>query len=234
MPDTARDALNCLLALADPAKAAFLQRYFKTGPGEYGHGDLFLGLTVPQVRVLARQFRTLGLDQCLVLLHSPYNEARLLALLILVYQYQRGNAARREEVFALYLRERRWVNNWNLVDSSAPAILGGHLLHGRRSVLMGLADGPQLWDRRMAVVATFTFIRAGDFSDTLALCERLLDDRHDLMHKACGWMLREVGKRDEPVLRDFLDLYAHAMPRTMLRYAIEKLDPELRLHYLSL
>ncbi len=233
MPDAAADVLKVLHALADPARAAAQQRYFKTGPGEYGHGDRFLGLTVPQVRAQARAFRTLALKEVVKLLRSPFNEARLLALLILVHRFERGAAAERQTVFDTYMRERRWVNNWNLVDTSAPAILGGHLLQADRAQLRELARSSRLWDRRMAVVATFTFIRAGDHADTLSLCQGLLQDPEDLMHKACGWMLREVGNRDGAVLCSFLDRHALCMPRTMLRYAIEKLDPEQRQHYMK-
>ena len=231
----ATDALHALTALRDPDKAAFFQRFFKCGPGQYGAGDQFLGLSVPQVRSVLAQYRTLPVADCVSLLQSPYNEARLLALLILVAQYQRKRApeAEQQTVYETYLAQRSRVNNWNLVDASAPAIVGGHLLQRDRSLLDTLVQSPVLWDRRIAVLATFAFIRAGDFADTLRLCECLLDDREDLMHKACGWMLREVGKRDEAQLRIFLDTHARQMPRTMLRYALEKLAPEVRAAYMA-
>jgi 3-methyladenine DNA glycosylase AlkD len=227
-------ALNCraaqeaLRALAKPDKAAFLAGYFKTGVGQYGAGDQFLGVAVPEVRRLARQFAALPLDAAGQLLASPYNEERLLALLIWVAQYAKADAAAREKICQSYLVKRQRVNNWNLVDSSAPAILGVHLLTRERSVLDKLVQSPSMWDRRIAVLATFAFIRAGEFSDSLRLVETLLGDRQDLMHKACGWALRETGKRDLAVLLDFLRRHQQAMPRTMLRYAIERLAPGQR------
>ncbi|MFO1262201.1 MAG: DNA alkylation repair protein [Rhodoferax sp.] len=235
MTDTnAHPALHALVALQDPDKAAFFQRFFKCGPGQYGEGDRFLGLSVPQVRGVLAQYRTLPVAECAVLLQSPYNEVRLLALLILVAHYQRKRAseAERESVFATYLAQRTWVNNWNLVDASAPQIVGGHLLHRERALLDTLAASPRLWDRRIAIVATFTFIRAGQYADTLRLCHTLLADHQDLIHKACGWMLREVGKRDAAALRSFLDAHAGRMPRTMLRYALERLAPDVRAAYM--
>jgi 3-methyladenine DNA glycosylase AlkD len=213
-----------LHALAHPGKAATAAAYFKTGPGEYGEGDRFYGIRVPQVREVARQFNTLPLPACVALLQSPYNEARLMALAILVRRFEKGDVATQEAVYQTYMAQRHRVNNWNLVDSSAPYVAGPYLLHRDRSVLHTLAQSGTLWDRRIAVLATFAFIRANDYADTLALCESLLADPHDLMHKACGWMLREVGKRDEAALLAFLQKHHHAMPRTMLRYAIEKLE----------
>jgi 3-methyladenine DNA glycosylase AlkD len=216
-----------LRALAHTGKATTAAGYFKTGPGEYGEGDLFYGIRVPQVREVARQFNTLSLPACVALLQSPYNEARLMALAILARRFEKGDAATQEAVYKTYMAQRSRVNNWNLVDSSAPSIAGPYLLKRDRSVLHTLSQSSTLWDRRIAVLATFAFIRANDYADTLALCEGLLTDPHDLMHKACGWMLREVGKRDEAVLRAFLHKHHSAMPRTMLRYAIEKFaEPE--------
>lgn len=231
----ALDALQALHAQRDPAKAAFFQRFFKCGPGQYGEGDRFLGLSVPQVRSVLAQYRTLPVSDCVALLQSPYNEARLLALLVLVAQYQRKRATdtERHTVFDAYLANRHRVNNWNLVDASAPAIVGGHLMQRDRALLYTLSQSPLLWDRRIAVLSTFAFIRSGDFADTLRLCEQLLGDREDLMRKACGWMLREVGKRNETTLRGFLDVHAPHMPRTMLRYALERLPETARLHYMA-
>jgi 3-methyladenine DNA glycosylase AlkD len=228
-------ALAALMAQRNAEKAAFYARFFKCGPGQYGEGDRFLGLTVPQVRQVVAQYRTLAPSDCVHLLYSPYNEARLLAVLILVAQYQRRRAsdADRQAVFDHYLNHRARVNNWNLVDASAPPIVGAHLLHRGRTILDELAVSPVLWDRRIAVLATFTFIRAGDFADTLRLCKALLNDAEDLMHKACGWMLREVGKRKESTLREFLDDHAASMPRTMLRYALEKLPSGVRFAYMQ-
>ena len=222
-----------LLALADPDKACFLAGFFKTGPGQYGEGDQFLGMTVPTIRLLVRQFRLLSLVDCQVLLLSPYNEERLLSLLILVEQYRKGDAQTRDAVYRLYLQNRQRANNWNLVDSSAPYIVGAHLLKQPRTPLYELVQSGSLWDRRMAVLATLAFIRQNDFSDTLKLVELLLADKQDLMHKACGWMLREVGKRDVAVLERFLQQHQAAMPRTMLRYAIERLLPAQRSLWLA-
>lgn len=221
-------AHEALLALANPEKAKFLAGFFKTGPGQYGEGDHFLGIVVPAVRELAKQFRLLPLADCEVLLASPYNEERLLALLILVGQYPKADQATQDKVYQFYLAHRQRINNWNLVDCSAPAIVGAYLLIRDRSALYEWVRSPVLWERRIAVLATLTFIRAKDFADTLRLAELLLADPQDLMHKACGWMLRELGKRDATVLEDFLSLHQQAMPRTMLRYAIEHFSPDKR------
>lgn len=239
MKVSTREVQAALSALADPQKAAFFPRYFKAGKGQYGEGDRFLGVTVPAVRELVRQYRTLDLQACEQLLASPYNEARLLALLILVAKYGKAGRGRQademaqQQICQLFLANKHRVNNWNLVDSSAPYILGAHLLTRDRALLYELVRSDVLWDRRIAVLATFAFIRAGDFADTLKLVELLLADEQDLMHKACGWMLREVGKRDVAVLEKFLQRHHARMPRTMLRYAIEKFAPDRRLAYLS-
>ncbi|MDB6072374.1 MAG: alkylation repair protein, partial [Verrucomicrobiaceae bacterium] len=181
--------------------------------------------------------RTDGLSEMdvLALLHSEWHEERLLALLALVRRFEKAkkDAVIQERIFALYLANTRWINNWDLVDTSASQIVGGWLLNRDRSVLAKLVVSPSLWERRIAVLATFTFIRAGQFEDTTMLVRQLLTDKHDLMHKACGWMLREMGKRDEGVLTTFLDSHSSLMPRTMLRYAIEKLTTEQRTRYLS-
>lgn len=221
-------AENGLRALADPGKANTAARYFQTGKGQYGEGDLFYGIRVPKVREVARQFNTLPLAACVALLQSPYNEARLLALAILVRRFEKGDAAARESIYRTYFAQRHRVNNWNLVDTSAPTLLGAYLLQRDRAVLYALAKSPSMWDRRIAVLSTLAFIRANDFGDTLQLCALLLDDPEDLMHKACGWMLREVGKRDPEPLLGFIRKHYNAMPRTMLRYAIEKFDPDTR------
>ncbi len=219
---------------ADPVRAQFLPSFFKTGPGQYGEGDRFLGLTVPQTRRLAVEYQELPLEELEALLESAWHEARLLALLILVRRYKRATAADRQAIVRLYLRRTDRINNWDLVDTSAPDILGAHLLTRSRAVLRRLARSSSLWERRIAIVSTYRFIREGQFRDTLELAERLLGDRHDLIHKAVGWMLREVGKRDEAVLRRFLDRHAPAMPRTALRYAIERLPPSDRQRYMAL
>lgn len=229
----AAQACEALHALENPEKAAFLAGFFKTGKGQYAEGDRFLGITVPQVRLVARQFRELHEADCEVLLQSPYNEVRLLALLVLTAQYAKGDEAARESVCNLYLRNRRRVNNWNLVDGSASQILGEHLVPRKRDPLYELAGSPSLWDRRIGIIATFAFIRRNDFADTLRISKLLLKDPEDLMHKACGWMLREAGKRDQDVLTGFLRQHCRTMPRTMLRYAIEKFPPEQRQAWLD-
>jgi 3-methyladenine DNA glycosylase AlkD len=218
---------------ASPEQAAILRRFFKTGPGEYGEGDVFLGLKVPQIRQLVKQSDALSIAEIKILLHSKFHEERLLALLIIVRRFERGPTTARQELFNFYLRSTPYINNWDLVDTTAPQVIGGWLLENPRDVLDGLIDSGNLWERRIAVLATLTFIRHGQFDDTLRLCRRRLDDPHDLMHKACGWMLREVGKRDQPVLEKFLDTHAVTMPRTMLRYAIERLPEPRRKAYLE-
>lgn len=223
---------EAMLAQANVDKAAFLAGYFQTGPGQYGEGDRFLGVVVPVVRQLARRFSGLPLSQISQLLDSIYNEERLLALLIMVEQYRKADADQQASLFRSYLQQRHRVNNWNLVDSSAPGILGQHLLHADRCILFELARSTRLWDRRMAVLATQTFIRETDFADTLKLCAMLMTDPQDLMHKACGWMLREVGHRNRALLEHFLLQHQGVMPRTMLRYAIERFEPEQRKRFL--
>lgn len=233
---TLPDLQKQLREQASTERAVGSLRFFKTGPGEYGEGDQFLGLTVPQVRVIVRQTDDLAEKAVLTLLQSEWHEERLLALLILVRRFEkaRKDEAVRERIVALYLKHTRWINNWDLVDTSAPLILGEWLLTHDREALNPLAESKSLWEQRIAVLATLAFIRKGEFDDTLRLCERFLTHEHDLMHKACGWMLREAGKRDVAVLRAFLDRHAKAMPRTMLRYAIEKLPEADRRGYLML
>jgi 3-methyladenine DNA glycosylase AlkD len=211
-----------LSSLASQEKAAQLMRYFKTGPGQYGEGDRFLGVMVPQTRRVAREFRELPLPEVLELLRSPWHEERLCALLLLVHRVERGDADAREEIFHAYLRSTAHINNWDLVDLSAPRIVGAFLRDRSRAPLYRLARSKRLWERRIAILATAHFIARSDFADALALSERLLEDEHDLMHKAVGWMLREVGKRDVSVLEAFLEAHQTRMPRTALRYAIER------------
>ncbi len=221
-----------LRALADPSTSAVLQRFFKTGPGQYGAGDVFLGIKVPPLRALARQFRDADLATVSALLASPYHEERLLALLLLIQFYQHGTGIGQAAAYDLYLDNTARINNWDLVDISAPHIVGRHLEKLPRDVLYKLAQSPALWERRIAILATFHFIRLDDFHDTLQIAETLLGDKHDLMHKAAGWMLREVGKRDFASAEGFLQKHYRNMPRTMLRYAIERFPEHLRLQYL--
>ena len=222
-----------LKQLASPADAEIFQRFFKTAPGEYGAGDKFIGIRVPVLRQLVKEFCSLPLREVTGLLHSPIHEERLLASLLLVDAYQRADDAGRAKIFALYLKNLDGINNWDLVDSSAPYIVGPHLANRSRAVLFNLAASKILWHRRVAMLATFHFIRANDFADALRLAELLRDDEHDLMHKAVGWMLREIGKRDVAMLKKFLAKHAAQMPRTMLRYAIEKFPERERKRYLQ-
>jgi 3-methyladenine DNA glycosylase AlkD len=212
---------KALKDLADPKRAAVFQGFFKTGPGEYGEGDVFIGLTVPQVRGLVRRFRDAGLDVIPPMLDSDIHEERLLALLLLVGRYKKDP----EAVYRLYARSFPRINNWDLVDASAEPIVGAHAVG--RAQLLKWAASKHLWTRRIAIVSTFHSIRRGRFGDTLAVAAALIGDEHDLLHKATGWMLREVGKRDVAALEAFLRRHHRRMPRTMLRYAIERF-PEAR------
>jgi 3-methyladenine DNA glycosylase AlkD len=222
-----------LRELADPRRAEVSQRFFRAGPGEYGEGDRFLGLTVPQIRKLASEFRDLPLADVETLLESSWHETRLLAVVLLADRYARTDTATQGEIYRLYMRRTDRINNWDLVDASAPAVVGGHLLRRSRATLRRLARSRNLWERRIAVVATQHFINRRDFDDTLRLAVLLIDDEHHLIHKAVGWMLREVGKRDERTLVNFLDRHAGALPRTALRYAIERLSPAQRKRYMA-
>ncbi|NEW44562.1 DNA alkylation repair protein [Nocardia cyriacigeorgica] len=235
------DQVRAALAeLADPADAVHLQRFFKTGPGEYGAGDVFVGVRVPATRSVAKRFAALPLTEIDALLDSPVHEERLAALIILNARFEKASKPRtfdeavRAEIVRFYLAavRRGRVNNWDLVDVSAERIVGPWLLDKPRDLLVELADSDSLWERRVALLSTFAFIKAGDASTTFALAERLLADRHDLIQKASGWMLREVGKRiDRHLLTDFLDRHAAEMGRTALSYATEQLDPEARVRY---
>ena len=222
-----------LKSMADPDKAAILQRYFKTGLGQYGEGDIFIGVTVPQSRKVAKKFSQLQLVEVKTLLYSRIHEERLVALLILVWRYSSALSSReeKEEIVKFYLDNIKQVNNWDLVDLSAPNILGAHLIDRDRRLLYRLARSENVWERRIAILATYHFIRNGDFSDTLKIAEILLQDRRDLIHKAAGWMLREVGKRDVASEEAFLEKHLGVMPRTMLRYAIERLPESKRRRY---
>lgn len=231
---TADDARTRLKSLASPAAATAATRFFKTGPGEYGEGDTFIGITVPTLRTVSRSFRALPLDEIRSLLNSPVHEERHLALLVLVLQVAKGDEAHRKRVYDLYLGNTPFVNNWDLVDCSAPQVVGGHLLTRPKEPLYTLVRSKSLWERRIAVVSTQHFIRHGEFADTLAVSELLLRDTEDLIHKATGWTLREVGKKDQSALEGFLDRHAAVMPRTMLRYAVEKFPPDRRRAYLHL
>lgn len=230
---TASAAEARLRMLAEPDRVPLLSRYFKTGPGEYGEGDRFLGVRMPAIRGLVRELRGMALDDMLRLLRSPWHESRMLALLLMVDAYERGDEPARREIFDAYVTNTDRIDNWDLVDSSAPNIVGAHLRDRDRDLLTRLAGSELLWERRIAILATLEFIRHDDFADTLRIAELLLHDRHDLIHKATGWMLRETGRRDRTVLERFLRRHSHAMPRTMLRYAIERFEPAERRRWLS-
>jgi 3-methyladenine DNA glycosylase AlkD len=222
-----------LKSMADPNKAAIMQRFFKSGPGQYGEGDIFIGVMVLQSRRVAKKFCQLPLGEVRTLLHSHIHEERLVALLILAWSYSSVSSSREkeEQIVKFYLDNIKQVNNWDLVDLSAPNILGAHLVDRERSLLYMLAGSENVWERRIAIIATHHFIRNGDFSDTLKIAEMLLQDRHDLIHKAAGWMLREVGKRDAAAQEAFLEKHWSVMPRMMLRYAIERLPESKRRRY---
>jgi 3-methyladenine DNA glycosylase AlkD len=220
--------------LADKNKARILRRFFKAGPGDYGEGDIFLGITVPVIRKLAKEHDRFPPRDAAKLLTSPFHEERLLALLMLVRAFSRGSDSEKKQLYTLYLRHTRYINNWDLVDLSAPAIVGGYLVGSNdRARLYALARSKDLWKRRIAIIATFAFIRRNDYIDTLNIAAMLLDDGHDLIHKAVGWMLREVGKRDLGAEEKFLRRHYERMPRTMLRYAIERFPEAKRKKYLN-
>jgi 3-methyladenine DNA glycosylase AlkD len=221
-----------LRALASPETATLLQGFFKTGPGQYGAGDVFLGIKVPPMRALAKQHRDTDLASIAKLLDSRYHEERFFALLLLMQLYQQGTDADQAACYKLYLGNTDRINNWDLVDVSAPHIVGRHLQDRPRKILHTLAHSPLLWEKRIAIIATLHFIRLNDFDDTLRIAEILLQDEHDLMHKAVGWMLREVGKRNLTAEENFLKRHYRDMPRTMLRYAIERFPEQKRKNYL--
>ena len=230
---TAKDVKQKLKSLALPEVAKSSGRFFKTGPGQYGEGDRFIGIKVPILRSVSREFRLLPLDEIESLLHSPIHEERHLALMVLLLQVAKCDDVHREAAFDFYLKNTKFINNWDLVDCSAPQVVGGFLMDKSRKPLFDLTKSKSLWERRIAIVSTQHFIRHDDFADTLAISQRLLKDEEDLIHKAAGWMLREVGKKAQPVLEAFLDQHGAVMPRTMLRYAIEKFPPDQRRSYLQ-
>lgn len=223
-----------LTALSSPEKKAFLPYFFKTGKGQYGEGDKFLGVVVPDIRKVAKANKTLPFDEIDKLLNNGYHECRMCALLILTEQFKKAKKPEQKALVDFYLAHTARINNWDLVDLSAGYILGEYLADtSDRSILYRLAESSLLWEQRIAVVATSTFIRQGDLTDILALSEKLLHHPHDLMHKAIGWMLREAGKKDKNALLGFLDKHHKLMPRTMLRYSIEKFSPDERAYYMK-
>lgn len=228
-----REITDHLHSLADRELAQRAMRYFKTAAGEYGHGDKFLGIRVPVIRQSVKKYQNTSLGTAENLLKSEYHEIRLFALLLLVSRYAKSNAAEQGKIYQFYLNNTRYINNWDLVDSSAPHIIGAYLDDKDKSILYELAGSSSLWERRMAVMATLYFIRNTRFDDALRIAELLLNDREDLIHKAVGWMLRELGKRDLATEVAFLKAHYRIMPRTMLRYAIEKFSDAARQKFLK-
>ena len=230
---TVEEVRKLLRGLGDAQAAQHAQRFFKTGKGEYGAGDRFLGIRVPVLRTQIRHCVQLPQKAILSLLHSPFHEERLFALLLLVDRFSKAGETQRTGIFKHYLANTRYINNWDLVDSSASQIVGAYLEDKDRRVLYDLADSADLWERRIAIISTFHFIRKSDFADTLGIAALLQNDQHDLIHKAVGWMLREVGKRDVHIEEEFLRSRYREMPRTMLRYAIERFPEQKRKKYLQ-
>ncbi len=216
----------------NPTQAIILQRFFKTGKGEYGEGDIFYGIKVPEQRMVAKQFKDLAFDDLKELIKSKVHEERLIAAFILVDQYKRGDEKKKKIVFDFYLKNRKGINNWDLVDLSAPKIVGTYLIDKEKKLLYKFANSKDLWEKRISIISTQTFIREYFFEDTLNISKILLQDKHDLIHKAVGWMLREIGNRDLETEEEFLKKHYKAMPRTMLRYAIEKFPEQKRIAYL--
>lgn len=234
MPDNKlKQAQESLRKLATPERAKNSAWFFKTGPGQYGEGDAFIGVTIPDTRKVAKKFQHLPLPKLKTLLSSSIHEERMLAIFILVLQFNKADEKQRTVLVDFYLANLSGINNWDLVDSSSYSILGVWLLDKNRAVLYKFAKSKNIWKRRIAIVSTMTFIRNGQLDDTFKIAELLLNDEHDLIQKAVGWLLREAGKKDERRLKKFLDKYHKTMPRTMLRYAIERFDESTRKHYLG-
>jgi len=233
-PLTAIQVKRELKKFADAEKAAFFPKFFKTGKGEYGAGDRFLGVTVPLQRKVAKSFVNLPESELTKLMHDKFHECRVTALLILIEQFRKAELRKQKSLVDLYLHNLAGVNNWDLVDLSADKILGCYLLNRNRRLIYQFARSGDLWKQRIAIVATFAFIKQWQFDDTLAISDLLIGHEHDLIHKAVGWMLREVGKRDQSVLQEFLKTRYAQMPRTMLRYAIERFEEKLRQSFLKM
>lgn len=222
-----------LMKKANPIGAEKAQRFFKTGKGEYGDGDVFLGLTTPEEKEIVKKYFALCLDDIQKLLNDKIHEFRYAGISILVDKYEKALKEEKQKLVNFYLKNTRNINNWDLVDISAPHLIGDFLIDENKDILYKLAKSENLWERRIAIVSTFAFIRKGEFADTFAIAEMLLEDKHDLIHKAVGWMIREIGKRNQNALENFLKKHIKFMPRTMLRYAIEKFDEKKRKRYLK-
>jgi len=219
--------------LANPKQAEILQRFFKTGKGQYGEGDIFLGIKVPEQRKLAKKYPDLSLKEIQELLSSKIHEHRLTSLFVLIGKYKKSGDNEKKKIFDFYLKNTKNINNWDLVDLSAPNIVGNYLLDKSRAILCKLAKSESLWEKRIPILATFEFIKNNQFKDTLKISKILLNDDHDLIHKAVGWMLREVGKRNQAIEEEFLKKHYKTMPRTMLRYSIERFSEEKRKFYMK-
>ena len=219
--------------LGKETDAEVLRRFFKTGPGEYAEGDIFIGVRVPIIRRIAKEYQTLPLREATTLLKSKIHEERMLALVILMHQYEKGTPDEQTKIYDLYMANTAHINNWDLIDVTAPHIVGAFLRDKPRDPLYSFARSQSLWERRIAIISTLHFIKHNDYADTLAIAEIILHDTHDLIHKAVGWMLREVGNRDLQVEEAFLKKHYHTMPRTMLRYAIEKFPEPKRQRHLK-
>tara|TARA_Y100000310_G_scaffold333832_1_gene412202 strand:- start:2115 stop:2813 length:699 start_codon:yes stop_codon:yes gene_type:complete len=219
--------------LATSERAASNKWFFKTGKGQYGEGDEFIGLTMPDIRKVAKTYLHLNIKDIEQLLHSPIHEYRMIALVIWVYQFEKTDEKTKENIYKTYLNNTKWINNWDLVDVTTPNIVGNYLLDKDRKILYKLAKSKNLWEKRIAILATFAFIKNNQFKDTLNIAEILLNDNHDLIHKAVGWMLRELGKKDQSVEERFLKKHYKNMPRTMLRYSIERFDEDKRRFYMK-
>ena len=230
---TIQDIQKKLKKLGNKKHAAISQRFFKTGPGEYGEGDVFIGIRVPILRKLAKEHSDLTVAEIAILLRSRIHEERLLALLLLVGAFSKGDEPVRKSIYEMYLKNTEFVNNWDLVDSSAEHIVGAYLVDKSKAILCRLAESDDLWERRISIMSTFHFVKRHEFSETLKISKMLLFDRQDLIHKATGWMLREIGKRHLPAEENFLKKHYKIMPRTMLRYAIEKFPEQKRQRYLK-
>ena len=222
----AKELIECFEMLADPVQATFLQGFFKTGKGQYGEGDVFWGIRVPQTRKVAKEFKQISFGELKKVLRHPVHEIRLCGLLILVEQFKKAKEEDRKKIIDFYLSSTQYINNWDLVDLSCYHILGTYLLDKPRDIMYSLAKSSNMWEQRIAIVGTWAFIRKQEYQDTLDIAVMLLDHPHDLIHKAIGWMLREISKRDENVMLDFIKIHYEKMPRTALRYAIERL-PEV-------
>ena len=230
----AEQIINELKSLSNPDLAVHHLRFFKTGKGEYAEGDLFYGLTVPDVRKISKKYyKNIDLSDIDELIKNPYHEVRLTAIVMLILKYQKAGIEEQEKIYNLYLNNVKYINNWDLVDISAQHIVGAFLFGNNTEKLWELANSNHLWSERISVLATFYFIRQGEYTHTIELSKHFLTHKHDLMHKATGWMLREMGKRDINILYSFLDEFHKIMPRTMLRYAIEKLSKEKRINYMK-